>query len=73
MGKNLTVPIRELYLSTLAWISFDYFLSSGVVKRRLKSHPVQEIVANENVDIGVDTGIKTGIKIQQIRFISKQQ
>ena len=33
----------------------------------LRSQPVQEVVANENVEIRVDTRIKTDIKIQHSR------
>ena len=32
--------------------------------KKLRSHSVQEVVANENVEIRVDTRIKTDIKIQ---------
>jgi hypothetical protein len=35
--------------------------------RKLRSHTVQEVVANENVEIRVDTRIKTDIKIQHNR------
>ena len=35
--------------------------------KKLRSLSVQEVVANENVEIRVDTRIKTDIKIQQIR------
>ena len=34
-----------------------------------RSHSVQEVVINENVEIRIDTQIKTDIKIQQIRYI----
>ena len=35
--------------------------------KKLRSHSVQEVVANENVEIRVDTRIKTDIKIQHDR------
>ena len=35
--------------------------------KNLRSHSVQEVVANENVEIRVDTRIKTDIKIQHDR------
>jgi hypothetical protein len=35
--------------------------------KKLRSHSVQEVVANENVEIRVDTRIKTDIKIQHNR------
>ena len=35
--------------------------------RKLRSHSVQEVVANKNVEIRVDTRIKTDIKIQHNR------
>ena len=40
----------------------------GIKKsKKLRSHSVQEVVANENVEIRVDTRIKTDIKIQHNR------
>ena len=35
--------------------------------KKLRSHSVQEVVANENVEIRVDTRIKTDVKIQHNR------
>ena len=35
--------------------------------KKLRSHSVQEVIANENVEIRVDTRIKTDIKIQHNR------
>ena len=35
--------------------------------RKLRSHSVQEVIANENVEIRIDTRIKTDIKIQHDR------
>jgi len=35
--------------------------------KKLRSHSVQEVVANENVEIRVDTRIKTDVKIQNNR------
>lgn len=34
------------------------------ILRRCRAHSVQEVVANESVDIRVNNKIKTGIKIQ---------
>lgn len=39
----------------------------GIKTKKLRTHPVQEVVTNENVEIWVNTKIKTDIKIQHNR------
>ena len=52
--------LKCIYLS----LCNKYCLKSS---KKLRSHSVQEVVANENVEIRVDTRIKTDIKIQHNR------
>jgi hypothetical protein len=45
--------------------TYHYAIKSS---KKLRSHSVQEVVANENIEIRVDTRIKTDIKIQHNRL-----
>ena len=64
LGHDYTRRHNEVLKCIHMTLCNKYGLRSS---RKLRSHSVQEVVANENVEIRVDTRIKTDIKIQHNR------
>jgi len=64
LGHDYTRRHNEVLKCIHLTLCNKYGLKSS---RKLRSHSVQEVVANENVEIRVDTRIKTDIKIQHNR------
>ena len=61
LGHDYTRRHNEVLKCIHLSLCNKYGLKSS---KKLRSHSVQEVVANENVEIRVDTRIKTDIKIQ---------
>ena len=64
LGHDYTRRHNEVLKCIHLSLCNKYGLKSS---KKLRSHSVQEVVANENVEIRVDTRIKTDIKIQHNR------
>lgn len=64
LGHDYTRRHNEVLRCIHLSLCNKYGLKSS---RKLRSHSVQEVVANENVEIRVDTRIKTDVKIQHNR------
>jgi hypothetical protein len=64
LGHSYTRRHNEVFKCIHLSLSNKYGLKSS---KKMRSHSVQEVLANENVEIRVDTRIKTDIKIQHNR------
>ena len=64
LGHNYMLRHNEVVKCILLNLCKKYGVKSS---RKLRSHSVQEVIANENIEIRIDTRIKTDIKIQHDR------